>query len=83
MHAYLYAKKHKTFNECIYDAIVLDDNCDIYAKDKPISKVDSLSSTSRNTQEPNKDKSYKVEAMVGNDHEKDESSIQTTTTHAF
>lgn len=29
-------KKHTTLNECIYDAIDLDDNCDIFGKDKPI-----------------------------------------------
>ena len=64
LHADLYAKKHKTLNECIHDAIDLDDNCDIYGKDKPISGVDSLSSTSKNTQNTNKDKANKAEAMV-------------------
>ena len=36
LHANLYMKKHATLNECIYDAIDLDDNCDIYGKNKPI-----------------------------------------------
>ena len=47
LHADLYAKKHKTLNKCIHDAIDLNNNCDIYGKDKPISRVDSLSTTSR------------------------------------
>ena len=64
LHADLYAKKHKTLNECIYDAIDLDDNCDIYGKDKPIFGVDSLSTTSRGTQETTKDPSHEAEAMV-------------------
>ena len=64
LHADSYAKKHKTLNECIHDEIDLDNNCDIYGKDKPISGVDSLSSTSRSTQETNKDKANKAEAMV-------------------
>ena len=64
LHADLYAKKHKTLNECIYDAIDLDDNCDIYGKDKSISGVDSLSTTSRGTQETTKDPSHEAEAMV-------------------
>ena len=64
MHADLYAKKHKNLNECIYDGIDLDDNCDIYGKDKPISGVDSLSTTSRGTQETTKDPSHEAEAMV-------------------
>ena len=37
LHADLYTKKHKTLNNCIVDAIDLDDNYDIYGKDKPIS----------------------------------------------
>ena len=64
LHAYLCVKKHKTLNECIYDAIDLDDNCDIYGKDKPISGVDSLISTSKSTQETNREKFNEAEAMV-------------------
>ena len=64
LHADLYAKKHKTLNECIYDAIDLDDNCDMYGKDKPISRVDSMSTTTRGTQETTKDPSHEAEAMV-------------------
>ena len=30
LHVSLYGKKHKTLNECILDAIDLDDNCDIF-----------------------------------------------------
>ena len=59
LHVDFYAKKHKALNECIYDAIDLDDNCDIYSRDKPIPRVDSLSSTSRTTQETSKDKNCK------------------------
>ena len=51
LHVDLYNKKHKTFNECIYDANDLDDNCDVYGKDKPIFGLDSQSTTSKNTQE--------------------------------
>ena len=36
LHANLYMKKHTSLNDCIYDAIDLDDNCDIYGKNKPI-----------------------------------------------
>lgn len=36
LHADLYAKRHTVLNDCIYDAIDLDDNCEIYGKDKPI-----------------------------------------------
>ena len=42
LHASLYSKKHKTLNECIHDAIDLDDNCDIYGKYKAISESDTL-----------------------------------------
>ena len=41
LHADLYAKKHKTMKECIHDAIDLDDNYDIYGKDKPIPSTKS------------------------------------------
>ena len=41
LHVDLYAKKRKTLNECIADAIDLDDNCDIYGKDKPIPGTES------------------------------------------
>ena len=64
LHANLYIKKHKTLNMCTYDAIDLDDNCDIYGKDKPISGLDSQSTTSKNTQEIGKKKMNEVEAMV-------------------
>ena len=64
LHLDLYAKKHKTLNECIYGAIDLDDNCDIYGKDKPIFGVDSMSTTSRGTQETTKDQSHEAEAMI-------------------
>ena len=64
LHADLYNKKHKTLNECMYDAIDLDNNCDIYGTDKPISGLDSQSTTSRNTHETGKDKTNKAEAMV-------------------
>ena len=30
LHANLYGKKHDTLNECIKNAIDLDDNCEIY-----------------------------------------------------
>ena len=63
LHANLYGRKHKTLNECIYDAIDLDDNCDIYGKDKPITGADTRSTTSRGTQETGKDQN-KDEAMV-------------------
>ena len=64
LHANLYGKKHKTLNECIYDAIDLDNNCDIYGKDKPLSGADSRSTTSKNTQETGKDQPKEAEAMV-------------------
>ena len=64
MHANLYGKKHKTLNECIYDAIYLDDNCDIYGKDKPLSGANSRSTTSRTTHETGKDQPKEAEAMV-------------------
>ena len=40
LHADLYAKKHKALNNCIVNAIDLDNNCHIYGKDKPISGKD-------------------------------------------
>ena len=64
LHADLYNKKHKTLNECIYDAIDLDDNCDIYGKDNSIFGLDSQTTTSRNTHETRKDKTNEAEAMV-------------------
>ena len=47
LHAYLYAKKHKTLKECINNAIDLDDNCDIYGKDKLISGTESQSTATQ------------------------------------
>ena len=49
LHADLYGKKHKTLNECMHEAIDLDDNCDIYGKNKPTSRLDSSSTTSNST----------------------------------
>ena len=58
----MYAKKHKTLKECIHDAIDLDDNCDIYGKDKPISDTESQSAdSSSNT---GRNKINETEAMV-------------------
>lgn len=39
------SQKHQNLNECIYDAIDLDDKCHIYRKDKPING--SLAPSSR------------------------------------
>ena len=64
LHADLYGKKHKTLNECMHEAIDLDDNFDIYGKEKPFSLVDSLSYTSTNTQETSKDKTNEAKATV-------------------
>ena len=38
LHANLYMKKHATLNDCIYYAIDLDDSCDIYGKNKPLTR---------------------------------------------
>ena len=62
LHADLYAKKHKTLNECITDAIDLDDNCDIYGKDKPISGIENQSTASSN--ETSRNRVDEKEAMV-------------------
>ena len=43
LHASLYGKKHTVLNDCIYDAIDMDDNCDIYGKDKPLTALDASS----------------------------------------
>ena len=61
LHADLYAKKHKTLNQCIANVINLDDNCDIYGKDKPISgtkpkSIANSSETGRN--KPNKTEAW-------------------------
>ena len=63
LHADLYAKKNKTLRECIHDAINLDDNCDIYRKDKPISGTESQS-TASSSGETGKNKINETEAMV-------------------
>lgn len=46
LHANLYGKKHTMSNECIHDAIDLNDNSDIYGKDKSIMGSDASSSRS-------------------------------------
>ena len=63
LHADLYAKKHKTLKECIHDAIDLDDNCDIYGKDKPISGTEGQS-TASSSGETNRNKQNETKAMV-------------------
>ena len=63
LHAYLYAKKHKTLKECIHDAIDLDDNCDIYGKDKTISGTQSQS-TASSSGDTGRNKTNETEAMV-------------------
>lgn len=62
LHANWYGRKHKGLNECIADAIDLDDNCDIYGIDKPISGTDASSQTSGNTARSNP---TDAEALVG------------------
>ena len=63
LHVDLYAKKHKTLKECINDAIDLDDNYDIYGKDKPISGTESQG-TASSSGDIGKNKTNKIEAMV-------------------
>ena len=61
LHGDLYAKKHKMLNKCIHDAIDLDDNCDIYEKDKPISGTESQTT---NSNETGRSRVNEIEAMV-------------------
>lgn len=61
LRANLYGKKHKTINECIQDAIGLNDNCDIYGK--PDSRSKSLSQSLNETLENTK-RTYTAEEMV-------------------
>ena len=49
-------------NNCIYDAINLDDNYDIYDKDKPILGTETQSTTS--SSETGKNRPNEMEAMV-------------------
>ena len=42
LHANLYGQKHDTLNECIKDAINLDDNCELYGNfDKKVNSSDT------------------------------------------
>lgn len=49
-------------NNCIVDAIDLDDNCDIYGKDKPISRTKTQITISSN--ETGRNRVNETEAMV-------------------
>ena len=62
LHASLYGKKHTILNDCIYDAIDIDDNCDIYGKDKPITGLDA--SSARSSLESDKTKPGDAEAIA-------------------
>jgi hypothetical protein len=62
LHASLYGKKHTVLNDCIYDAIDMDDNCDIYGKDKPIKGSDA--SSARSSLESDKTKPEDAEAIA-------------------
>ena len=47
LHANLYGRKHDTLNECIKDAIDLDDNCKLYGNvDKRVNSSDASSAQS-------------------------------------
>ena len=62
LHADLYSKRHTTLNECIRDAIDLDDNCVIYGENKPITGSETFSSKS--TTDAEKSKAGEAEDMV-------------------
>ena len=47
LHANLYGRKHDTLNECIKDAIDLDDSCELYGNvDKRVNSSDASSAQS-------------------------------------
>lgn len=58
----LYRLQHKTLNKCIRDVIDLDDNCNIYGKDKLITGSDT--SSAKSSVDTEREKEGEVEAMV-------------------
>ena len=48
----------------MHEAIDIDDNCNIYGKDRPILRLDSASTTSKITQQDNKDRANEAKEMV-------------------
>lgn len=62
LYANLCIRKHKTLNECIKKTIDMDNNCNIYGKDKPIMGSNNL--RSRTTTETEQTKVAEAEAMV-------------------
>ncbi len=52
LHANLYGKRHRTLNECIKDAIDLDDNCELYGNvHKQLNSSNASSTQSGKTKE--------------------------------
>ena len=52
LHANLYGQKHDTLNECIKDAIDLDDNCELFGNvDKKVNSSDTFSAKSGKTRD--------------------------------
>ena len=48
----MYGQKHDTFNECIRDAIDLDDNCELFGNvDKKVNFFDTSSAKSEKTRD--------------------------------